>query len=155
VVEGPQVFQRAAAAADNDDVHAAQRVELADTLRDLAGGALALHARGRQHDVDLAEASADHAEHVADGGAARRRDDSDLAREARRRPLARGIEYPPRAQTLLELLEGELQGAPAFRLEELDPQRVAPALGVDLERAEGQHVQAVARLEPHPPRARP
>src|SRR5204862_138818 len=81
--EGPEIFERSAAAADDDDVDVAERVEVAQPLRDLLGGAVALHAGGRDHDVQLAEAAADHAPHVADRRAARRRHHADLSREAR------------------------------------------------------------------------
>ena len=70
----------------------AQRVELAHALGDLLGGAVPLHLRRRDHDVDLAEAPADDAQHVVQGGAAGRGHDADLARKARQPALARRIE---------------------------------------------------------------
>src|SRR5437867_1584681 len=152
-VEGPEIFERSAAAADDDDVDVAERVEVAQPLRDLLGGAVALHAGGRDHDVQLAEAAADHAQHVADRRAAQRRHHADLSREARQLALARLIEQPLGLEPGLELVEGQLQGAEPLGLEQLDDHLVLAALRVDLDAAEGHHVQPVARLELDPARA--
>ena len=153
VVERPQVLERAAPPSHDDHVDAAERVELADALGHLGGGAVALDAGRRQHDVDLAEALADDPQHVADGGAAGRGHDADLAREPRQRALAARVEEALGRQPLLELLEGQLQGAEATRLQQLDHQLVLAALRVDLDGAERHHVQAVGRLEADAPHA--
>ena len=64
------------------------------------------------------------AQHVAQGGPAGRGHDADLARKARQRALAARVEEPLGLQPLLELLEGQLQGAEPARLEQLDHQLV-------------------------------
>src|SRR6267143_4103111 len=146
-VEGPEILERAAAAADDDDVDAAERVEVAEPLGDLLGRAFSLHPARRDHDVELAEAPADHAEDVPERGAAGRGHDADLPRKSRQLALAGLVEEPFRLQARLQLLERELQRAQPFGLEQLDDQLVFAALGVDLDAAEGHHVQAVGRLE--------
>src|SRR5207248_1758279 len=74
-------------------------------------------------------------------------------RKARQRALARAVEQPLAPQALLELLERELQGAEPARLEQLDHQLVLAALRIELDGAEGEHVQAVGRLEADAPHA--
>ena len=76
-----------------------------------------------------------------------RGDDADGAREGRQRPLARGIEEPFGLELALELLEGELERAEPLGLHQLDDELVLAARGVDVEAAEGQHLQAVLELE--------
>src|SRR5262249_53181937 len=120
---------------------------------DLLGRALALHPARRDHDVELTEAPADHAEHVADGRAAGRRHDADLARKARQLALARLIEETFGLQARLQLLERQLERAEPLGLQQLDHHLVFAALRVHLDAAEGDHVQAVRRLELDAPRA--
>src|SRR5207245_8712112 len=147
LVEGPEVLERAAAPADDDHVDVAERVQVGDAVGDLAGGALTLDPDGPDDDVKVAEAAADDAQHVADGGAGRRGDDADLPRKLRERPLAPGVEEALGLEPRLELLDGDLERAEPLRLHELDDHLVFPAGGVDLEAPERQHVQAVLGLE--------
>src|SRR4029453_909128 len=151
LVEGREIFDRAAAPADDDDVDVAQRVEVAERLRDVLGGAVALHLARRDHDGELAEAAPDDAEHVLDRRAARRGDDADLPGKSRQLALARLIEEALGLQPGLELLEGELERAESLRLEQLHDQVILAPLRVDLDAAEGQDVQAVGGLEQTPP----
>ena len=74
VVERPQVFQRTAAAGQQDHVVAARRRRALQHRDDLRRGAVALH-RHRQHvGLDQREAPRQHAQHVAHGRAAGRGD---------------------------------------------------------------------------------
>src|SRR5258707_459465 len=66
LVAGPGTPGRAAATPDDDDVDAAEGVQVGDPGRDLPGGAAALHARGGEHDRQPREAPADDAQDVAD-----------------------------------------------------------------------------------------
>ena len=69
-VKSPQVFQRAAAARQDQNVGKLLAVEIADGLHDFAGSAIALHADGIKHNVQVGEAPLQDAHNVADGGAA-------------------------------------------------------------------------------------
>src|SRR5262245_6395061 len=150
LVESREIFDRPAAAADDDDVDIAQRVEIAERPRDVLGGAVALHLAGRDHDRELAETAPDDAKYVLDRRAGRRGADADLASESRQLALARLIEETLGREPGLELLEGELERAESLRLQQLHDQVILAPLRVDLDAAEGQDVQAVGGLEPNP-----
>src|SRR5262249_32167478 len=80
-------------------------------------------------------------------GAVERGDDADLARERRQRALARGVEQSFVLQPLLQLVEGELQGAEPMRLEMLAHQLVLALRLVDPHAPPRDRPQAVRRLE--------
>ena len=148
LVERPEILDRSAAAADDDDVDAVDaRRSLCSAARDLERRALALHARRTDDEVRVGVAPAEHLDDVADRRAVERGDDADLARQRRQRPLARGVEQPFGLQPLLQLIEGELQRAEPLRLEVLADELIF-ALGlVDRDAAARDDVQAVVRLE--------
>ena len=72
-------------------------------------------------------------------------------RQGRQRALALGREQALRVEPPLELLERELEGAEAERLELLDHELEPTSLRVDGERARGHHGEAVLDLEAQPP----
>ena len=146
-VEGPEIFQRAAAAAHDDQVRPPGAAEIFDAAADFFHRALALHQRGEEADVQAREAARENLDHVGDGGAARRGDDADAPRKARQGALALRREESLGGQFLLELLEGQLQRAESLRLEQFDQQLVFAARFVDVDAAARQHRQAVLRLE--------
>ncbi len=115
------------------------------------GASDALHAHGRDEHAQVGEAAPDDVEHVAQGRARGRGHDADGARKGRQRALAGGVEQALGLELLLELLEGELERARALGLEQLDDELVLPAVGVDVEAAEGEHLEAVLGLEAHAP----
>ena len=82
LVEGPQVFDRAAAASGDDDIHAGHGADQPQSARNLAGRALALHARGRNHQVRVGIAAPQHPDDVAQRRAVARGDDADAPRAA-------------------------------------------------------------------------
>ena len=88
-----------------------------------------------------------HLDDVANRRAVERRDDADLARERRERPLPRRVEQPFRLQLLFQLLEGELQRAEAVRLEMLADQLIFALRLVDGYAAARDDAQSVGRLE--------
>ena len=125
LVERPEIFDRSAAAADDDDVDARHaRRSARSAARDVRRRALALHARRADDEVRVGVAPAQHLDDVADRRAVERRDDADLARQRRQRPLARGVEQPFGLQPLLQLIERELQRAEPVRLEVLADQLI-------------------------------
>ena len=88
-VERPQVFERSAAARDDDHVDGLDARDLADRVRDFAPRAFALHARRRNHQVRVRIAPPQHADDVAQRRAVDRGDEADAAGQRRQRPLAR------------------------------------------------------------------
>src|SRR5438477_727875 len=105
LIEGPDIFERAAAARDDQDVHGLVAIEKLDGANDLRGGAIALHAHGIKSELHVVEAAAEDAHHVPDGGPSRRSDQADAARQKRQRLFALRGEQPFGIQALLELLE--------------------------------------------------
>ncbi len=151
VVEGPQIFQRTAAA------HQQQHLGLALLRKSLVGQPQgraqfgrrlrALHGAGINVYRQVRHTPAQRAGHVAQGGRAQRSHHADAARLRRQRSFARGIEQTfglePgfEAQKLLEphALPGRLQA--------LDDQLQFAARTVDVELAARLHQLAVARDE--------
>src|SRR5262249_19706481 len=87
LVEGPQVFERSAAAPDDHHVDAAEAgragVDAANRRGDLGRRAVALHADVVHADVHAGVAAADGLQDVADRRALDAGDDGDAPREAR------------------------------------------------------------------------
>src|SRR5208282_2007509 len=78
---------------------------------------VALHAHGIEQHVHIGKAALEDAEDVADGRAGGRGDQPDAPRQQGQRLFARGIEQALGLEPLLQLLEGELEGAEANRLD--------------------------------------
>ncbi len=147
LVERPEVFQRAAAAADDDDVRFAQRVQTLDRRGDALRRAHALDPRVRDDDAEPAIARAGDAKHVAQRGGALGGHDAQNPREERERALARGVGQPFAAQVLHAIQEGLLERADAQRLHLLDLELHLTAALVDGHPAADQHLDAVSRTE--------
>src|SRR6266404_3931122 len=148
-VEGPEIFERAAAARDDQHVYDFAAIEELNGANDLRGGAVALDAHGIKGQVHIAEASAQDAHHVSDGRAAWRGDEADAAGEKRQRLLAVGIEEAFGFEAAFELLEGELESAEADRLDVLDVNLVFASGFVDADGAAHGDVQAVFGTKLH------
>ena len=146
-VEGPEIFQGAAAAGDNHHVRPLGAAEIFDAAADFFHRALALHQSREEADVQTGEAALQNLDHIRDGGAARRGDDPDTPGEARHGTLAFGREETFGGKFLFELLEGQLQRAQSLRFEQFDQQLVFAAGFVDIDAAARQHGESVARLE--------
>ena len=126
-VERPEIFDRPAAAAGDDHVHALDAGDLPQRPGDVAGRALALHPRRRDDDVGVRIAAPQHPDDVAQRRAVERGDHADAARQCRQRPLARLIEQALGGQPGAQLLVGELQRAQPARLHVLADQLVLAA----------------------------
>src|SRR5262249_55723449 len=100
-------------------------------------------------DLEVAEAPADDVEDVSDGRACGRGDDADHARIGGERSLAPVVEETLCLELALELLEGQVQRAPAPGLPHPHPDLVLPARRVEVEAAESHHLHAVLELEAH------
>jgi hypothetical protein len=151
LVEGPEVFGRAAAAPDDDDVDAlfaaplgeralVEVVQEADGLTDFGARPLALDARRGEEHVDRARAAREHRQDVADGRAGRRSHHADAAREERQRPLQLLVEEALGRQPVAQLLEGDAQRARAHGVQGFDDQLVLAARLVDGEAAARAHL---------------
>ena len=112
-----------------------------------AAGALALHARGTNHEMRVRIAAAEHLDDVANRRAVERRHDADLARQRGKRALARGVEEPFGLQPPLQLIEGELQRAEPMRLHVLADDLVFALRLVHADAPPHDDVQAVLGLE--------
>ena len=147
LVEGPQVFNRAAAAPDDDDVDAFDAPDVAERPRDVGRRGVALDARRRDDHVRVLVAPAEHLEDVPDRGAVDRRDDADLAGQRGQRPLARRVEEALGLQALLQLVERQLPGAEALGLDVRADDLVLALRLVDAEPAAREDVLPVFELE--------
>src|SRR5256885_7797847 len=80
-VEGPQVFDGAATAREDQDVDKFSLIEKSQRTDNFLGGAFSLHAHRENGEMQVVKTAAKDADDVADGGALRRGDKSDAAWE--------------------------------------------------------------------------
>lgn len=96
LIEGPEIFERAAAASDDEDVERSEalglEIALADCGRDFRAGARALNGDGRDDDFERGEAARECLQDVADGGAAWAGDEANAGGDAGEWAFARGVE---------------------------------------------------------------
>jgi hypothetical protein len=107
LVEGPEVFERTAAAREDQDIHELLAVEIFQRRDDFFGRAFALHAHGIDDEMEIGEAAAQDAHDVAHGRAARRGDQSDALGQYGKRLLALRNEQVCGVQAIFRVLEGE------------------------------------------------
>src|SRR4029077_5307349 len=148
-VEGPEIFERATATREDQNVDHLAAIEELQRADDFRGGAFALDAHGINGEVHIAKAAAQDAHHVADRGAARRSDQADAAGEKRQRFLALSGKEALGFEALLELLEGELQRAKSNGLNILDINLVFAARFIDADGAAYRDVQTVFGAKLH------
>ena len=150
LVEGPEVFQAAAAARDDQQIgprHPSARlngVEAGDGRGDLFLGAFALHQhRPDQHMAGKAVTQA--MQDVADHGAAGRGDDADDLGQEGQRPLARDIEQAFAGELLAALLQQLQQRALARQFDTVDDELIGRAAGIAGDAPGGDDLQPVFR----------
>ena len=68
-IEGPQIFERAAAARENQHFREFHAIEVAQGRDDVSGGAVSLHAHGIKLHMQIGEAALQNAQDVANGRA--------------------------------------------------------------------------------------
>ena len=151
LVEGPQIFQAAATARDDEHVDRRSRAAPRDPSRDLLRGAVSLHPRGDDEDRQIGKTAVQHAQKIVDGGAGGARDHRDAPGEERQGPLARGIEEPLGLEARLELLERDLQRARPERLEGIADELVLALRLVEGHPSPDEHREAVLHGEAEPP----
>lgn len=106
-------------------------IEQTNGRGDFGAGAIALHAAGREDDLEAGIAPADDVEDIADGRAGGRGDEADAARVGWERALALGGEKALGVELLLELFEGGLQRAESLQFHGGDAELILPARFVD------------------------
>ena len=111
LVKRPQIFDGPAAARQQNHVHHLFAVEIFERRGDFLSRPLALHAHGINDQVQVRKTPPQNANDIAHGRAPGRRYDADATGQHGKRLLARLIEKSLGVETLLELLEGELQRA--------------------------------------------
>ncbi len=121
-VEGPQVFDAAAAPAQDDHIDFRPRVDDVEHGRDPFGRAGALHRYGIDHHRHMRRAPAQRGQHIPQRRRLQRGHHPDRMRMAWQRALARRVEQPLRLQRGLEPQEGLVQIAQAGPADGLDAQ---------------------------------
>ncbi len=119
-------------------------VEQLDGARDVASGAFALHARGREEHVNGARAPRDDIENVANGRAGWRRNYAHASGKNRQRPFQLRCKQAFRLQAIAQLLKRDLQRARAHRIERLHDQFILAARFVNRQPPARPDVQAVS-----------
>ena len=145
LVERPEVLQRAAAAANDQDFQPQSlvaAVEFPDRSGDLACGGIPLHGNRIQEHFGARPAGINTIGNVLDRGAGRAGDDADPHRVARQGFFAGLVEETLGGKALLHLLEGQLQGADAGRLETVGIKLIPAAGEIDIDVAGRDHGHA-------------
>ena len=134
-VERPQIFERAAAARDDQKIgprHRTalrQRIEPGDGGGDLGRRAVALHLHRPDQHV-ARKTVGEPMQNVANDGAARRGDDADHRGQIRQELLARLVEQSLGGQPPLALFQQRHERAKAGRLERFDDDLILRAAGI-------------------------
>jgi hypothetical protein len=148
LVESPEVLNRSAASTHDDYVYVVHASDGVKPPRDGERCTLTLHTGSAQDDLSVPIPAAQDLDDVPNSRAVERGHDTYLAWERRQRPLAPGIEQPFELESLLDLLEGQLQGAKSLWLERLANELVFALCFVDRHAAARDDSQTVCRLEP-------
>src|SRR6267154_2264341 len=148
-VEGPQIFERAAAAREDQHIDHSLAIEELHGAHDFLGGTVTLDAHGIDREMHIAEAASQNADHIAHSRAARGSNQSDAAGQERQGLFAIRGEEAFRFEAFLELLEGQLQSAQADGLNVLDIDLVFAARFVDADGAAHRDAQAVFGAKLH------
>nr|VVN27602.1 hypothetical protein PS652_04666 [Pseudomonas fluorescens] len=122
-VEAPEVFQRAAAAGQDQRVEAATVGQL-QGADDLLDGFAALHGGGDQGQLDLRRTAAEHTDDVADHCASGRADDADALRVSGQGAFVLGTEQAFGTEFFFQRFEGQAQGSVAGRLDGVEDQLI-------------------------------
>jgi len=151
-VEAPEIFQRAAAAHEQHEVHIIRTHHVAQCSDDLELGAVALHARRRDQQRRRRRPTTGELNHVANRGTGGRGHDADPPRVLGQRAFARLVEQAFGLEPAAQLLERQLQRALATRLDLANDQLQLAARLVDRGLSQQQQIEAVLQLERQPAR---
>ena len=152
LIKTPEIFQRAAAARDDQHIGArnapalGQRVKAVDGARDLRRAGLALHPH-RPHQHVTRKAVGEAMQDIADDGASRRGDDADDLWHEWQQLLAGGIEQTLRPQLFGAQVQQRKQRAHTCRLDAVDDNLVGRLAREGGDLAGGNNLHAL--LGPH------
>ena len=148
-VEAPQVFQRAAAAGQDQCIKAPCIGQL-ERPDDLRRGFAALYGGGDQGQFDLRRPAAEHADDVANHGPGGRADNADALRVSGQGDLALGAEQAFGAEFFLQRIEGQAQRAVAGGFHGIEDQLVIATAFKQRDLAAHLDRQAVLERLTHP-----
>ena len=131
VVERPQILERAAAAADDEDVDLVPLCRQRDRRAQRRRRVDALDDARVDHDANVRRAPRQRRRHVVERGAGERGDDADRARMRRQRALERGVEEALGLEARAQPNEPFVQRALARRLHDLGDELQLAARLVD------------------------
>ena len=154
VVEAKQILKRSPAPPDDDQVDIVPRIETADPVGKFRGRARPLYGGGNDQDLRGRESPFKDAEHIADRGACRRRDDPDLLRVLRQRFLPIGVEQPLGLELGAQFLVREKERADPVARERVDVKLVFPVLRVERDAPPRDDREPVRQRELHELRPR-
>jgi hypothetical protein len=143
-----EIFERAAAARDHDDVDLRLGGERGEARGDRPGRRGALHRRLGDEHPGRGKARGDGGEEVAAGGGVGAGQEPDAPREDRERPLALGREEPLGGELGLQPLDAGEEGAEADRLDRERAQAERPAGREELGPPVDVDGRAVGQVEP-------
>src|SRR5579859_4553589 len=152
IVEGSQIFYRAAAAGNDDDVDVLRAIEIFHAGRYFGRSGFTLHLSGVNQNPDIFMAARQDVQHVMQRGATGRGNDADAARQRRNGLAPRRVEQSFLRQPGLELLKLKLQGAGAHRLQEFSGKLKLAACVVYSDAPSGDDLHAALRAEAQKPR---
>ena len=145
--ERQQVFQRAAAAGDDDHLTEAPAIGGTHATGDARGSVGPLHRSRQNHHVDPGVAAPQYAHQVAHRGAGGRGDHRHPARQQRQRLLAGPVEQALRGQGALALLQDRQQVTFAGAFDAVRDELVAAARAIYRYGSAHPHQHAVGRDE--------
>jgi hypothetical protein len=139
-VEGPKVFQAAAATGEENGVKrcgglSGPLVEQSNSAGDIGGGTGTLDGAGHENDFNVGIAALHDMNHIADGGAGRGGDKTDALGETGQGTFSFGGEEAFGVELLFEFFEGGLEGADALEFDGLNLNLVLAARLIDCDRA--------------------
>ncbi len=142
-VEGPQILDRPASPADDENIETREASQMVDSLHDLLGCAFALNPDGVDEDMKPGKPSLQRPENIDDRGSPGRGDHPDFFRQKGELFLVGGVEKAFLFQLLFELFKGQLEGTFAFWLQDLGQKLVFASGLIDIDPAPDDNLQAV------------
>src|SRR6202050_368967 len=151
-VEGPQIFERASSARNNDHFHRFHTIEITQGRHNFTRREISLDLHGIQHYVRVGKSPLQDTQNIENGGSGGRGDHADTTRQQGQRLFSTFVEQALVSETLFQLFEGDLQSAGADRLDVADVNLIFAARFIDAERASHGYAKSVLRAKLQAPR---
>src|SRR5436309_372352 len=151
IVERCEILSGAAAPRNDDDVHIALLVEVANSRCNVMRGCVSLHLRGINQNIHGMVAALENVEDVAQRSRLSRRYNADAGRKRWNLFLALGCEESFGFELGFELLECQLERSRSFGLEIFGGNLQFAAILVDGDASAGDYLQAVGGAETQQP----